>query len=413
MSNTPALPAPLPELSARMKALQPSAIIKVANAAREMKEAGEKVMSLSIGVPGFLPPAHVYEAAHAAVDQDSGDYLAGRGSAALVKAFVASMKAKGFEYAENEVCAQVGGKGALFNLLLALVNDGDEVVVPAPYWASYPEMVKLAGGVPVCPTADAQHGYKLTAAQLEAAISGKTKAVLFNNPSNPTGMLYHPDEVAAIAAVLAKHPGVWIISDDIYDELVFEGGVGEAKRAAQLMDSHPELRERLIIVQSVSKTYGMPGWRVGMVAAPKVVVDALLGLTSQSFTNLPAVTMAAAAAALSGPQDFLAEQKARLVKQRDEVLAALEKAGLPCPKPEGAFYVFPQVKGCFGKTTAGGAVVADDVSFCQLLLREEKVACVPGGAFGDAGAIRISYAGKPEELTTALAGVVRFVAGMK
>lgn len=405
------------KLAGRLSVVKPSPIIVVANAARDMKARGEDVVSLSIGVPGFLPPRHVYEAAKAAVEADSGDYLPGRGSPQLVKAFVESMKARGFDYAEAEVCAQVGGKGALFNLLLALVDEGDEVVVPAPYWASYPEMVKIVGGVPVTPKADAAHGYKLSAAQLEAAITDKTKVVLFNNPSNPTGMLYHPDEVAAVGAVLAKHPGVWVISDDIYDRLVFDQGIGHRGqgigRAAQLLDSHPELRGQLIIVQSVSKTYGMPGWRVGMVAAPKVVIDALLTLTSQSTTNLPAVVMAAAAAAMSGPQDFLKEQKARLVGQRDEALATLKELGLECPVPEGAFYVFPQVASCFGKTTAGGVKITDDVVFCQALLAEEKVACVPGGAFGDSGAIRISYAGKAAELREALVRLARFVKGLK
>lgn len=417
--SSPSSP-PAPSLARRLDVVQPSAIIKVANAARDMKAAGEDVMSLSIGVPGFLPPAHVYEAARAAIGADTGDYLPGRGLPALIKAFVASMKTRGFNYAETEVCAQVGGKGALFNLLLALVDAGDEVVVPAPYWASYPEMVKIVGGVPVTPTADAAHNYKLTPDQLAAALTPKTKVVLFNNPSNPTGMLYHPDEVAAIGKVLADRPDIWIISDDIYDMLVFgetgirneEQGTGSA-RAAQLMDFHPELRERMIIVQSISKTYGMPGWRVGMVAAPKPVVDALLTLTSQSFTNLPAVTQAAAAAALSGPQDFLAEQKARLLTQRDQTLAALDALGLPCPRPEGAFYVFPQVKGLFGKTSPAGRAITDDVSFCEALLTEAKVACVPGGAFGDSGAIRISYAGKQAELTEALTRMTRFVAGLR
>lgn len=403
----------LPALAKRLDVVKPSPIIVVANAAREMKAKGEDVVSLSIGVPGFLPPKHVYEAARTAVDADSGDYLPGRGSPQLVKAFMESMKARGFEYAETEVCAQVGGKGALFNLLLALVDEGDEVVVPAPYWASYPEMVKIVGGVPVMPKADAAHGYKLSAAQLESAITAKTKVVLFNNPSNPTGMLYHPDEVKAIGEVLAKHPGMWIISDDIYDQLVFEGGVEPGNRAAQLMDSHPELKDRLIVVQSVSKTYGMPGWRVGMVAARKPVIDALLTLTSQSTTNLPAVVMAAAAAALSGSQEFLKEQKARLVGQRDLALQALEELGLECPVPEGAFYVFPQITSCLGKVSAGGTLLSDDVVFCKALLAEEKVACVPGGAFGDAGAIRISYAGKATELKEALVRLARFVKGLR
>ena len=392
-------------LANRLQALQPSPIIMVANAARALKAEGKPVVSLSIGVPGFLPPKHVYEAAHLAVDADTGDYLPGRGSPQLVKAFLNSMAGRGFAYEEAEVCAQVGGKGALFNLLLALINPGDEVIVPAPYWASYPEMVKLVGGVPVCPKADAANNYKLTAAQVQAAITPKTKAILWNNPSNPTGMLYTPEETEALAAVLAAAPGVWVISDDIYDHLVFSA----EKRAAHVLDSQPGLRERCIIVQSVSKTYGMPGWRVGMVAAPKTVINALLALTSQSTTHLPAVPMAAAAAALTGAQDFLVDQKARLLKQRDETLAALAALNLPCPKPEGAFYAFPQITGCFGKATPAGTKITDDVSFCTALLNEALVAVVPGGAFGDSGAIRISYAGKAEELAEALKRLTAFV----
>lgn len=400
-------------LAGRMSVVQPSAIIKVAGQARELKAAGQNVLSLSIGVPGFTPPAHVYAAAHAAVDSDSGDYLAGRGSPALVKAFVGSLKRCGFEYGEAEVCAQVGGKGALFNLLLALVNPGDEVVIPAPYWTSYPEMVKIVGGVPVTPAASAEQDYKLTPTQLAQALTPKTKVVVFNNPSNPTGMLYNAEEVAALGKMLMARPDVWVISDDIYDHLVFDPQAAPGGRAAQLMDSHPQLKERMIIVQSISKTYGMPGWRVGMVAAPKPVIDALLTLTSQSFTNVPGVPMAAAAAALDGPQDFLEVQKARLLKQRDLALASMGRMGLACPVPQGAFYIFPQVKSLFGKTTAQGAVVRDDVSFCEVLLREALVAVVPGGAFGDSGAVRISYAGKEAELTEALARVESWVGELK
>ncbi|MCA3244064.1 MAG: aminotransferase class I/II-fold pyridoxal phosphate-dependent enzyme [Alphaproteobacteria bacterium] len=399
-----------PALATRLQTLQPSPIIQVANAARALKAAGKPVVSLSIGVPGFLPPAHVYAAAHQAVDADSGDYLPGRGSPALVQAFLASMAARGFAYTEAEVVAQVGGKGALFNLLLALINPGDEVIVPAPYWASYPEMVKLMGGVPICPTATAANNYKITPAQLQAAITPKTKAILWNNPSNPTGMLYTPAETAALAAVLAAAPQVWVISDDIYDHLIFDQG---AKRAAHVLDSQPGLKDRAILVQSVSKTYGMPGWRVGMVAAPKLVVDALLALTSQSTTHLPAVPMAAAAAALAGPQDFLHAQTARLRAQRDETLAALAAMGLPCPMPEGAFYAFPQITPTFGKTTPGGTKITDDLNFCTALLHEALVAVVPGGAFGDAGAIRISYAGKGAELTEALQRLARFVGSLQ
>lgn len=404
------MPNAAPTLSARLATLQPSAIIQVANAARALKEAGENVVSLSIGVPGFLPPQHVYDAAGKAVTEDTGDYLPGRGSKALVEAFIAAMKLRGFTYTETEVASQSGGKGMLFNLFLALINPGDEVVVPAPYWASYPEMVKLVGGVPTHPKAGAEQGYKLTAEQLEKSITAKTKAILFNNPSNPTGMLYTPDEVKALATVLEKNPHVWIISDDIYDLLVFDG----SERAAHLLDFAPSLRSRLIIVQSISKTYGMPGWRVGMAAGPKPLIDALLALTSQSSTNLPGVTMAAAAAAFGGSHSFLAEQKTRLVKQRDLTLEALAKLpGISCPKPEGAFYVFPNIGKLFGKTSAGGVPITDDVTFCKTLLAEQKVAVVPGGAFGEPQAIRISYAGKISELEEGLKRLTQFVNGLK
>jgi aspartate aminotransferase len=236
--------------------------------------------------------------------------------------------------------------------------------------------------------------------------------LIFNNPSNPTGMLYTPEEVAALAKILAVRPDVWVVSDDIYDRLVFDERDAPGGRAAQLLDTQPAIRERMAIVQSVSKTYGMPGWRVGMVAAPKTVIDALLTLTSQSFTNLPAVAMAAAAAAMDGPQDFLGPQKARLLKQRDITLAALDEMDLPCPKPEGAFYAFPQIKGLFGLKTPGGKVVKDDVAFCELLLEEALVAVVPGGAFGDAGAIRISYAGKESELVEGLKRMKEWIKGL-
>jgi aspartate aminotransferase len=400
-------------LAERMSVVKPSAIIKVAGQARDLKAAGQDVVSLSIGVPGFTPPPHVYAAARAAVDSDSGDYLPGRGSPALVKAFVDSLARRGFTYSDGEVCAQVGGKGALFNLLLALVNPGDDVVIPAPYWASYPEMVKIVGGNPVTPLAGPDQNYKLTPEQLAASLTPRTKAVLFNNPSNPTGMLYSPAEVAALGRVLATRPDVWIISDDIYDQLVFDRADAPGGRAAQLLDAHPELRSRLLIVQSISKTYGMPGWRVGLVAGPKSVIDALLTLTSQSFTNLPAVAMAAAAAALSGPQDFLEPQRARLLKQRDLTLPALAEMGFACPVPEGAFYVFPHVNSVFGKTSAGGKLIADDVAFCEALLAEALVAVVPGGAFGDSAAIRISYAGKEAELVEGLRRMGEWVRGLK
>lgn len=402
-------------LAKRMSAVKASPIIVVAAQARALKASGLDVVSLSIGVPGFTPPAHVYAAAKAAVDADAGDYLAGRGSAELVEAFRLSLQARGFSYGEKELCAQVGGKGALFNLFLALLNPGDEVVIPAPYWTSYPEMVKIVGAEPVTPLAGPEQAYKLTPQQLAQSLGPKVKMVVFNNPSNPTGMLYSAAEVAELAKILAAREDIWILSDDIYDRLVYPAGgeeVAPGARAAHLLDTQPGLRERLVIVQSVSKTYGMPGWRVGLVAAPEKVIEALMTLTSQSFTNLPGVAMAAAAAALSGPQGFLEGQKARLLKQRDITLAVLKDMGLSCPVPEGAFYAFPHIHTLYGKVSADGRAITDDVSFCEALLHEALVAVVPGGAFGDNGAVRISYAGKEAALVEGLSRMAKFVAGL-
>jgi aspartate aminotransferase len=399
----------MPPLADRMATLKPSAIIRMAQRANDLKAAGEKIASLSIGVPGFTPPEYVYKAAAKAIGQDTGEYLPGRGSKGLLEAFIASQAEKGFMYDMHEVCAQPGGKGGLFNLLLALVNPGDRVLIPAPYWTSYPEMIKLAGGVPLTPHAGPEQGYKLTARQLEAQLGDDVTMMIFNNPSNPTGMVYTRDELKSIAAVLKKYPDLWIISDDIYDRLIFSG----QERAAHLLDVAPELRDRTVIVQSVSKTYGMPGWRVGLLAGPQPVISALVDMASQSFTNLPAVPMAAAEAALKGGLKFLAPQLKRLQKHRDLTLAALEKISLPCPTPEGAFYVFPRIDACLGKTSADGSKINTDEDFCKALLEEQKVAAVPGGTFGDPKAIRLSYAGNEETLKTGLAGLEKFVKGLK
>ena len=395
-------------LANRMGAVVPSAIIEIAGKARDLKAAGKDVVSLSIGVPGFTPPAHVYAAAKAAVDADSGDYLPGRGSKPLVEAFVAGMAARGFAYGPTEVCAQVGGKGALFNLMLALVDEGDEVVIPAPYWASYPDMVKLAGGVPVTPLATAEQNYKLTPQQLEDSLTDKTKVLIFNNPSNPTGMLYTAEEIKALGDVLAKYPDVWIISDDIYDQLVFEHGVEPGGRAAQLLDSHPDLRGRLVIVQSVSKTYGMPGWRVGFIAGPESVAKAVTTLNSNHITSLPEVITAAAVAALTGPQDIPAAKCAEFAGKRDTVMAALNAIpGVICPRPQGAFYAFPDISVAFGKHH-GGQLIENDVQFCAALLDSKAVACVPGSAFGEPHAMRISYTCPTPQLAPGLERIAQF-----
>ena len=391
-----------PPLATRLSAAKPSPILAIAQLAKELQAAGKPVISLSVGVPGFLPPAGVYDAARAALSKDSGDYGVGRGDAALVKAWVGTLARKGLTYDASEVCVQVGGKGGLFNVLLALVNAGTEVVIPAPYWTSYPDMVALAGGTPVIVPCPASQNYKLTPAQLRTVLdarAGKPCGLLFNNPSNPTGMVYDPAEVAAVAEVLKDYPNVWVISDDIYDELGFTG-----TKTAHLLDTAPSLRDRLIIAHSVSKTYGMVGWRVGLLAGPKAIMDGVLLLTSQSSTCVPFMAQAGAAEALSGDQTFLTDVLKTLQTKRDLLLAAVQRWGWECPVPEGAFYLFPQVTSLFGRTL-GGTVIDSAATLAKVLLTEAHVAVVPGAAFGDAGAVRLSYGAKEAEIVTAIARI--------
>lgn len=399
-------------LSTRMATAKPSMIMMIDQRAKELKAAGEPVISFGIGVPGFKPPAHVYEAAHKAVDKDTGNYHVGRGDAPVLEAWQAALKRKNLgDWNTANVAVQNGGKGALFNLFLTLLSPGDGVILQAPYWASYPEMVQLAGGEPIILPCPAAQNYKLKPEQLRLALENNAhaKVFLFNNPSNPTGMVYSPGEVAALAGVLVDFPDVWIISDDIYDELLFDGVTTQ-----HLLHARPELRPQMILCNSLSKTYGMPGWRVGLLAAPKAVIDAVLLITSQSHTHVTFVPLAAAAAALSGDQTFLPrEVMPVLSRKRDTALKALAALpGVTCPVPQGAFYAFPNLKALFGKHYKG-TLIRDGMDFCQTLLEAEKLALVPGVAFGDPEAVRVSYAGDEAELAEGLARLTRFINELK
>jgi aspartate aminotransferase len=391
----------MPTFADRMNVIKPSATVAVSNKVREMKAAGEDVISFSIGVPGFLPPDHVYKAAHAAIDADKGTYLPGRGTPELLAAFQKRLQEDGFDYADNELCVALGGKNALFNLMQVLAGPGDEVLFPAPFWTSYPDIVALAGATPKWINCSAADSYKLTATRLAETITSKTKAFIFNNPSNPTGMVYSSEEVKALADVLANHPNVWILSDDIYDKMIYDGEVFHS-----LLTARPELRDRFIIMQSISKTYGMPGWRVGMVAAPEGVMKPLLTFVGQALMNVPGVAMAAAAAAFGGDHSFLPPLKKEFEQKRNmvmEVLTGLD--GIACPRPTGAFYAFPDVSALYGKTSARGAKIDDDIAFCTAILEEQKLALVPGSGFGAPQAVRISYA---TDLKTLEKGLQRF-----
>jgi len=397
------------KLAQRMSRAKPSAIMLVAEKAKKLKAAGRDIISFSIGVPNFLPGEHVYAAAHEALKHDSGQYGSNRGSDALLDAFLKHLREGGFEgYERKNLAAGVGAKQVLFNLMYALLDEGDEILIPTPYWTSYVDIAEILDAKITLLPCPAEQNYKLTPAQLDAAIKPTTKLLLFNNPSNPTGMVYTPDEIKAIADVLAKHPTLWVLSDDIYNRMIFDG-----LPYAHVIKARAELRDRVVIIDSVSKTYGMPGWRVGLIAGPESVAQAMVTLNSNHITNLPEVVTAAAVAALDGPQDVPKQKNADFAKRRDEVMAALAAIpGVRCPRPQGAFYAFPDISVAFGKKHGANAI-ANDVDFCGALLDAKGVACVPGSAFGEPRAIRISYTCKPSELTDGLKRIQQFFAELR
>jgi aspartate aminotransferase len=396
----------MPRLAARTARAKPSAIMIIADTARQLKAEGKDVVNFSIGVPNFLPGEHVYAAVRDWMPHDSGGYGTNRGAPALLDAIVAHFNDSGLPgYTRANVTVGIGAKQVLYNLCEALLDEGDEIVFPTPYWTSYVDIAEILGArVTPLPCPPEQH-YKLTPAQLDAALASKPKVFLFNNPSNPTGMVYSRDEVAALAEVLVKHPDTWIIADDIYNRLVFDG-IGYHN----FVQFKPELRERTFIMDSLSKTYGMPGWRVGFVAGPEAGVKALVTLNSNHITCLPEIVTAAAVAALTGPQDIPAAKREEFSKRRDEVVGELEAIpGVKCPRPQGAFYAFPDISVAFGKSHKGRKI-ANDVDFCKALLEDKFVATVPGSAFGEPRALRISYTCPPAQLKKGLERIRDFFA---
>jgi len=366
---------------------KPSAIMAVAEKAKALKAAGRDIISFSIGVPNFLPGDHVYAAARDSLSKDSGQYGSNRGADALLDAFLAHIAQVGLTGYERKHCSTgIGAKHVLYNLAEALLDEGDTIAYAVPYWTTYADIADICNAKSLELPCPASQNYKLTPAQLDAALATKPKVFLFNNPNNPTGMAYTRDEIAALAEVVAKYPDTWIICDDIYNRMVFDG-IGYHN----FLHFRPELRERLIFVDSLSKTYGMPGWRVGFLAGPESVAKAVTTLNSNHITNIPEVVTAAAIAALSGPQDVPVAKNAEFQAKRDMVMAVMNSIpGLVCPKPEGAFYVFPDISCAFGKSH-GVRDIHNDVDFCNALLEAKGVACVPGSAFGEPRALRISY----------------------
>jgi aspartate aminotransferase len=396
----------MPQLAQRVGRAKPSAIMVIAEKARQLKAAGRDIISFSIGVPNFLPGEHVYAAAREALSHDSGQYGSNRGADALLDAFLKHIEALGFHgYTRMNLSIGIGAKQVLYNLAEALMDEGDEICFAAPYWTSYRDIADIVGAKINVMHCGPEQNYKLTPAQLDAALARKPRVFLFNNPSNPTGMVYTGEEIAALAEVLAKHPDTWVISDDIYNSMVFDG-IGYHN----FVFTQPALRERVIFVDSVSKTYGMPGWRVGLIAGPESVAKAITTLNSNHITSLPEVITAAAVAALSGPQDIPKAKCAEFAGRRDTVFAALSAIpGVVCPRPQGAFYAFPDISVAFGKSH-NGMSISNDVEFCAALLEAKGVACVPGSAFGEPRAMRISYTCPVAQLEPGLARIAEFFA---
>ncbi|MEZ0469514.1 aminotransferase class I/II-fold pyridoxal phosphate-dependent enzyme [Luteimonas salinilitoris] len=380
--------------------------MQVAEKAKRLKAEGRDIISFSIGVPNFLPGEHVYAAAREALDKDSGQYGSNRGADALLDAFIAHMAEIGLTGYTRANCATgVGAKHLIYNLAEALLDEGDGFAFPTPYWTSYLDVGEIVNAdiqlLPCPPERD----YKLTPAQLDAALAKKPRVFLFNNPSNPTGMVYTRDEIAALADVIVKYPETWIITDDIYNRMVFDG-VGYHN----FLHARPELRDRVIFLDSLSKTYGMPGWRLGLMAGPEEVAQAVTTLNSNHITNVPEIVGAAGVAALSGPQDVPQQKCAEFQAKRDQVMAVLaEIPGVVCPRPQGAFYVFPDVSVAFGKSH-GGKPIANDIDLCSALLEAKGVACVPGSAFGEPRALRISYTCPTPQLAPGLQRIREFFA---
>ena len=396
----------MPQLARRIGRAKPSAIMLVAEKAKRLKAEGRDIISFSIGVPNFLPGEHVYAAAREALAKDSGQYGSNRGAEVLLDAFLKHIEALGFRgYTRMNLSIGIGAKQALYNLAEALLDEGDEICFAAPYWTTYRDIADIVGARANVMHCGPEQNYKLTPAQLDAALARKPKMFLFNNPSNPTGMVYTGEEIAALAEVLVKHPDTWVITDDIYNSMVFDG-LGYHN----FVFARPELKERVIFVDSVSKTYGMPGWRVGLIAGPEVVAKAVTTLNSNHITSLPEVITAAAVAALSGPQDIPQAKCKEFSGRRDTVVAALGAIpGVVCPRPQGAFYAFPDISVAFGKSH-NGTKINNDVEFCAALLEAKGVACVPGSAFGEPRALRISYTCPMAQLETGLARIAEFFA---
>lgn len=392
-------------IAKRLSAVKPSPTLAVTTKAKELKAQGVDVVDLGVGEPDFPTPKHICDAAKAALDRGETKYVPVAGTLAFRQAICSKLKRENnLDYTPDQITVNCGGKGTLYNLIIATVDEGDEVVIPAPYWVSYPDMVRLAGGTPVFVTGREENGFKIMPDDLEKAITPKTKWFVLNSPSNPSGAAYSREELRALADVLARHENVWIVSDEIYEHIVYDGFKSYSIAAVA-----PELKNRTLTVNGLSKSFSMTGWRVGYAAGPVEVIKAMNKVQSQSTSHAVSFCQSAGVVALNSPMDFLAERNATFKARRDMVAAKLNAVkGMSCRTPEGAFYLYPSVAGCIGKKTPDGKVIENDTDFASALLEAEGVAVVPGVAFGLSPYFRLSYATSTEALEKACERIKRF-----
>ena len=397
-------------LSQTLARVKPSPTIAMTMRAQQLTAEGRDIITLSAGEPDFDTPQHIRDAAKAALDAGHTRYTAVDGMPALKRAICDKFaRENGLDYSPAQISVGTGGKQILYNALMATLNPGDEVIIPAPYWVSYPDMVLLAGGTPVIVPAGMEAGYRITPDELEAAITPRTKWLILNSPSNPSGAGYGADHMRALTDVLMRHPHVWVLADDIYEHLVFDDF-----RFVTPAQIAPALKDRTLTMNGVSKSYAMTGWRIGYGAGPETLIRAMAKLQSQSTSNPCSISQYAALAALTGPQDYIQTSRAIFQRRRDLVVAALNDCpGLSCPVPQGAFYVYPSIHELIGKTSAGGRVITDDEAFATALLDETGVAVVFGAAFGLSPHFRVSYATSDAVLADACARIKAFCEGMR
>jgi len=396
-------------ISDSLKRIKPSPTIAITQKARELKASGKDVIGLGAGEPDFDTPDNIKQAAIKAINDGDTKYTAVDGTSALKQEIVKKFKRENnLDFKTDQITVGAGGKQVIYNAMMATLNVGDEVIIPAPYWVSYPDIVLLGGGNPIIIKCSEQQNFKLNPSDLGNAITKKTKWVILNSPSNPTGACYSENEIKKIAEVLKKHPQIHILSDDIYEHISYEGF--KFFTIAQI----EYLKERVLTMNGVSKSYAMTGWRIGYAAGPKEIIKAIAKIQSQSTTNPSSISQAAAVEALKGNQDFISKRSKAFQERRDFVVSELNKiSGINCLKPEGAFYVFPSCKGLLGKKDNKGNVLKTDTDFVQSLLENAGVAVVQGSAFGLDGFFRISYATSMENLKKALSKILNYCKNLK